>query len=654
MLAAAIALPGVALVATSASALPPPTIARDSGYPLDFNNNTGAAGSGITSVDIPGGSVGDLVLVSIDTHIVTAFASGDVTSNNATGWHLVTHVEDATHPRNLAIWEGRVATAGADTIFLTYSGTVTDPLQPYVYTEISVDELSSSVGAQTTWTDVTSGHLMVEPSGTAPNVAFPSLTSSSLAAQAYWGFGSGNAPNNGGPVPGTFTATLYAGLSDNLTIFNAALATGMTYAPTSPQTPDGDSTAVAVIVGVSGLPGPPTIGTAMPGVTSASVAFTPGTTGGTSPDSYTATALDSDTLANGGQTGSSATSPITVSGLTVGDHYTFTVTAHNSVGTSAASGPSNSVIPVAPSGGGSPPPPPPTPTPPVRVFGADRFGTAIAASTLEFPTTGSAGAVVLARSDDYPDALIGAALAKAKNAPLLFANGGSLTPATTTEIQRVLPAGGTVYILGGTTAVPASVATTLTSLGFTVVRYSGSDRYATALAVAGALGNPGTVLLATGINFPDALAAGPGAAHVGGVVLLTDGSTLPASVRAYLLAHPGTVYAVGGPAAAADPSATPLSGADRYATAVLVAGLFTSPTTLGVASGITFPDALSGGAFEAHFGGALLLSAPGTLPTSTSAYLTGAKDTIGTTNSFGGTAALSATVQNEISTALGL
>ncbi|HEY0868836.1 MAG TPA: cell wall-binding repeat-containing protein, partial [Acidothermaceae bacterium] len=57
-----------------------------------------------------------------------------------------------------------------------------------------------------------------------------------------------------------------------------------------------------------------------------------------------------------------------------------------------------------------------SPLTPVRLFGADRFGTAIAASQAEFPTAHSAGAVVLARSDDYPDALVGTALAAAKHA----------------------------------------------------------------------------------------------------------------------------------------------------------------------------------------------------------------------------------------------
>ena len=307
------------------------------------------------------------------------------------------------------------------------------------------------------------------------------------------------------------------------------------------------------------------------------------------------------------------------------------------------------------SGGGTGGTTPTVPATPVRIFGSDRFGTAIAASLVEFPTVGTAGAVVLARANDYPDALVGTALAAARNAPLLFANGGALTLATQAEIQRVLPAGGTVYLLGGTAAIPATVATTLTSLGFVPVRYAGTDRFGTALAVAGALADPSTVLLATGINFPDALAAGPAAAHVHGVVLLTNGSTLTPAVTAYLAAHPGTVYAIGGPAVAADPSATALSGADRYATAAAVAStLFTAPTNVGVASGTAFPDALSGGAFQAHFGGPIVLTDPRVLPTPTGAYLTGAKTTLVTTDLFGGTAAVSVTVQTAVGTALGL
>ncbi len=302
------------------------------------------------------------------------------------------------------------------------------------------------------------------------------------------------------------------------------------------------------------------------------------------------------------------------------------------------------------------PSPTPTPTPvaPVRLAGVDLFGNAVATSVQEFPTSGRAAAVVLARSDDFADALVGTTLAAEKNAPLLFAEGSVLTTATQAEIARVLPAGGTVYLLGGIDAIPAAVVTTLSSVGYVPVRYFGADRFSTSVAVADALGDPSTVLLATGTNFPDALAAGSAAAHLGGVVLLTDGSTIPSSVQAYLTAHPGKVYAVGGPAVAADPLATPLAGADRYSTAAALAtAIFTAPTNVGVASGVAFTDALSGGSFEAYVGGPLLLSEPATLPASTTTYLTDAKSTVVTSDIFGGTDALSGTVQTAVGTALG-
>lgn len=91
------------------------------------------------------------------------------------------------------------------------------------------------------------------------------------------------------------------------------------------------------------VPDAPTIGTATAGVLSASVAFTAAATGGT-PTSYTVTSSP------GSLTGTGASSPITVSGLTGGTSYTFTVTATNSAGTSPASSASNSITPASPLG----------------------------------------------------------------------------------------------------------------------------------------------------------------------------------------------------------------------------------------------------------------------------------------------------------------
>ncbi len=287
-----------------------------------------------------------------------------------------------------------------------------------------------------------------------------------------------------------------------------------------------------------------------------------------------------------------------------------------------------------------------------RLSGADRFATAVAISQASFPN-GGAGAVVLARGDDYPDALVGASLAAAKNAPVLLTVGDALSSDTATEVQRVLAPGGTVYILGGLESVPDSVATEVTGLGYNVVRYAGANRFATAVQVADALNDPSTVLLASGTNFPDALSAGAAAAKAGGVVLLTDGSTLPAETSAYLAAHATKVYAIGGPAAAADSAATPLVGTNRYETSLDVAQLFFSnPGVLGFASGEAFPDALAGAALLAHQGAPLILTAPTALPAVVDTYLVSLAGTSTTAFIFGGDNAVSPSVQSAIATAL--
>ena len=155
------------------------------------------------------------------------------------------------------------------------------------------------------------------------------------------------ATNGGSPItgytvtsaPGGFTGT---GTTSPITVTGLTNGTAYTFTVTATNTAGtGSASAASNSVTPTGPPGAPTIGTATAGNDSASVTFTaPASDGGSPITDYTVT-----THAPGGLTGTGTTSPITVTGLTNGTSYTFTVTATNVVGTGASSNASNSVTP---------------------------------------------------------------------------------------------------------------------------------------------------------------------------------------------------------------------------------------------------------------------------------------------------------------------
>ncbi|MDR1185583.1 MAG: cell wall-binding repeat-containing protein [Coriobacteriales bacterium] len=169
-------------------------------------------------------------------------------------------------------------------------------------------------------------------------------------------------------------------------------------------------------------------------------------------------------------------------------------------------------------------------------------------------------------------------------------------------------------------------------------RVSGDDRYGTAAATAQGRPVGGTVIVAGGEDYPDALAANGLAGTVDAPVLLSEAGTLSAATATRLSAlAPETVYIVGGPGAISatvenaikallpDVTVTRLGGTDRYATAYLIAeeavANGASADEVLVASGENYADALSAGPFAVGQKVPILLTEAAGLNAHTASFL---------------------------------
>jgi hypothetical protein len=135
--------------------------------------------------------------------------------------------------------------------------------------------------------------------------------------------------------------------SNCLTTYNASYTTYYGYSCAVGGSLSGTNCSLTSGSSPSAVPGAPTGVIATSGTTSSLVTWiAPASSGNSSVISYTVTSLDATITANGGQTcTTSFASSCTVSGLTNGDSYSFTVVATNGSGNSLPSTPSNQVVP---------------------------------------------------------------------------------------------------------------------------------------------------------------------------------------------------------------------------------------------------------------------------------------------------------------------
>lgn len=157
----------------------------------------------------------------------------------------------------------------------------------------------------------------------------------------------------------------------------------------------------------------------------------------------------------------------------------------------------------------------------------------------------------------WPDALSASALAAHTRTPVLLTDGAELSAAVRSLLAEQEPA--EILVIGGTAAISEAIAEEAAGAADgRVVRLAGSSRYGTSVAVAEAGRDAGltddAVWVATGLNFPDALAAGPAAAQAGSPLLLVDGLDMDGSPDSaeWLADHAEDLLVVGGAAVITD------------------------------------------------------------------------------------------------------
>ena len=272
----------------------------------------------------------------------------------------------------------------------------------------------------------------------------------------------------------------------------------------------------------------------------------------------------------------------------------------------------------------------------IRLSGQSRYETAKAIA--EYYQQGKVKNVIFSTGNGFADALSASVLAHEKEAPILLVNTSvSKSNDAFDYVTRHLDSTGTVYIIGGTGVISKEFETKLSALGFNnIVRIAGNDRYETSYKLANSFNSASTVVIASGESYPDALSISSFAANKGWPILLTTKTKLPEIMKSFLLdKKPSNVYIIGGTGVISDDvksqiseivpqtSIQRLAGEDRFVTNTIIAQTFKpNPTTVYIASGYGFADALAGSSLAAKDGNPIIFINPTStiLPKSVESY----------------------------------
>lgn len=304
--------------------------------PCDRNDNHNGVGFSATDCGDAWGS--GTLAITITWFSGTTNTETDIVFNSNESWDVYDtpwqpHLSDfrrvAVHELGHALGLDHEDSIPA-TIMGTYAGDITLP-QP--------DDINGVAALYGAATAVAAPATLTVPSGAADGSYTVAWTASATSGASY------TVEEATDLLFTTDLRTAYSGSATSATI--TGRSRGVTYyyrvqasksgASTSSWTVGGNGCLVAIAVADA-----PLIGFVVAGNGQATISFSaPGANGGSAITGYTATSSPGGIIASG------TTSPITITGLSNGTAYTFTITASNAAGSSAPSLASNSVTPWA-------------------------------------------------------------------------------------------------------------------------------------------------------------------------------------------------------------------------------------------------------------------------------------------------------------------
>ncbi|MBY6037107.1 cell wall-binding repeat-containing protein [Fictibacillus nanhaiensis] len=304
-----------------------------------------------------------------------------------------------------------------------------------------------------------------------------------------------------------------------------------------------------------------------------------------------------------------------------------------------------------------------------RIGGKDRYEVSTGISKELDNKAAYGGTVIISRGDLYTDALSGGPLAAFEGAPVLLTGTKALPSTVINELNRLKPE--KAIILGGTGSVSVNVENQLKSMGIqTIQRIGGKDRFAVSAGVAEQIADyADTAIIASGLNFPDALSASGMAGYMGMPILLVGTNSVPDSIQTFIKNNSNIkkFIIVGGPATVSDNVKTKISqlrngakierlgGLNRYQVSINVANYGIENygmdlSSLLIARGDVFADALSGSPLATFTGSPILLTTSTKVEGNLNNYL---KQNQGKTDFMyilGGSGSITPTTEQQLST----